>query len=252
MFNTFSKLINDRLNTLAEGELFVTLPGDDLWHTYLAAFPEGTNNLYRERTEHDCSCCKSFIRQYGNVVAIIDGQLTSIWDVKGAPHPYDVVAKALHEAVVSHPITNLFRTQERKYGAEHTFEKTEDGAKRWDHFWGEVKPKHRSNAPDQVRGEYRTRVQTLKRGLEELSPAALDTVLDLIDSKALYRGEEHKRGVEEFKRAQQDRGDDTWLWANANSPAAHFRNSVIGTLVQDLSEGKDVEYAVKSLSLIHI
>ena len=247
MFSTFAQQINTRLNSLAEQELFVTLPGDDLWATYLAAFPEGTNNLYRERTEHDCSCCKNFIRQYGNVVAIVDGTITSMWDVEDAPYPYDVVAKAMHEAVINHPITNLFRTKEKKYGAKHSFEKLEDGGiKKWNHFWGEVKPKHYSSLPDQIRGDYRTRVQTLKRGLEELSPTALDTVLDLIDSKALYRGEEHKRAVEEFKRAQQVRGDDTWLWASANSPAAHFRNSVIGTLVQDLSEGKDVEYAVKS------
>jgi len=247
MFSTFAQQINTRLNSLAEQELFVTLPGDDLWATYLAAFPEGTNLLYRKRTEHDCSCCKNFIRQYGNVVAIVDGKPTSIWDVEGAPHPYDVVAKVLHEAVINHPITNLFRTKETKYGAEHNFEKFEDGGtKKWNHFWGEVKPKHRSNAPDQVRGKYRTRVQTLKRGVEELSPAALDTVLDLIDSKALYRGEEHKRAILEFKAAQRANTGETFLWANANSPAAHFRNSVIGTLIQDLSEGKDLEYAVKS------
>ena len=176
MFSTFAQQINDRLNTLAKQELFVTLPGDDLWTTYLAAFPEGTNMLYRERTEHDCSCCKNFIRQYGNVVAIVDGKPTSIWDVEGAPHPYDVVTKALHEAVINHPITNLFRTKETKYGAEHSFEKLEDGGiKKWNHFWGEVKPKHYSSLPDQIRGDYRTRVQTLKRGLEELKPEALNT-----------------------------------------------------------------------------
>ena len=84
MFSTFAQQINTRLNTLAEQELFVTLSGDDLWATYLAAFPEGTNMLYRERTEHDCSCCKNFIRQYGNVVAIIDGAITSMWDVQDA------------------------------------------------------------------------------------------------------------------------------------------------------------------------
>ena len=30
MFSTFAQHINDRLNTLAKQELFVTLPGDDL------------------------------------------------------------------------------------------------------------------------------------------------------------------------------------------------------------------------------
>lgn len=247
MFSTFAQQINTRLNTLAEQELFVTLPGDNLWATYLAAFPEGTNMLYRERTEHDCSCCKNFIRQYGNVVAIVDGAVTSMWDVQDAPYPYDVVAKAMHEAVINYPITNLFRTKETKYGAEHNFEKLEDGGvKKWHHFWGEVKPKHYTRTPDQVRGEYRTRVQTLKRGLEELKPEALDTVLELIDAKALYRGEEHKRAILEFKATQRANNGELFLWANANSPAAHFRNSVIGTLIQDLSEGKDLEYAVKS------
>jgi len=74
----------------------------------------------------------------------------------------------------------------------------------------------------------------------------LDTVLELIDAKALYRGEEHKRAILEFKAAQRANTGELFLWANANSPAAHFRNSVIGTLIQDLSEGKDLEYAVKS------
>ena len=31
MFSTFAQQINTRLNSLAEQELFVTLPGDDLW-----------------------------------------------------------------------------------------------------------------------------------------------------------------------------------------------------------------------------
>ena len=38
-----------------------------------------------------------------------------------------------------------------------------------------------------------------------------------------------------------------FAWANAGNPAARFRNTVIGTLVQDLSEGQDVERAVHEL-----
>lgn len=253
MFTTFAKQVNHRLNQLAFGELFVTVDGDTLWDTYLASFPEGTNPIYRERTEHDCSCCRNFIKNYGNVVAIIDNKLESIWNVEGVPYPYDVVAKALHDAVTEHPITNLFRTSETKYGAEHNFEKLEDGgAKKWHHFWGEVSNTHRTATPDKARGDYRTRVQTLQRGLEELDPNALVTVRELIESKALYRGEEHLRAVKAFHQAQTMylssdlRTQHLDLWYNANHPNAHFRNSVIGTLVQDLSEGKDLEYAVKA------
>ena len=53
----------------------VEISGDELWNAYLGAFPDGANPIFRKRTEHDCSCCKSFIRTMGNVVAVIDGTL---------------------------------------------------------------------------------------------------------------------------------------------------------------------------------
>lgn len=31
--------------------------------------PAGTNPIFRERTEHDCSCCRNFVKNLGNVVA---------------------------------------------------------------------------------------------------------------------------------------------------------------------------------------
>ena len=35
----------------------VDLDKDELWNTYLASFPEGSNPIYRKRTWHDCGCC---------------------------------------------------------------------------------------------------------------------------------------------------------------------------------------------------
>ena len=34
----------------------VAVDKDETWNLYLDSFPEGTNNIYRERREHDCSC----------------------------------------------------------------------------------------------------------------------------------------------------------------------------------------------------
>ena len=60
----------------------VDVDKNTLWEMYLGSFPEGTNPIFRERTEHDCSCCKNYIRDVGNVVAINkDGSFESIWDI---------------------------------------------------------------------------------------------------------------------------------------------------------------------------
>lgn len=43
-------------------KLFVTdTDKETIWNTYLDSFPDGTNEIFRERREYDCNCCKSFI-----------------------------------------------------------------------------------------------------------------------------------------------------------------------------------------------
>lgn len=252
-FEQFAKLVNARLNSFAGRELYVTAEPDHVWEAYIASFPEGSNPIYKERTEHDCSCCKNFIRGIGNVVAIApDGSLESIWSVK-AEHPYKEVAEALDNLVTNSPITDLWRTTESKYGAESTKQLLEGGTvKNWKHFYGDVPAKQRSSTPDMARGDFRTTVQVFKRGLTELTDAALDTVIDLIASKALYRGEEHLASIKAFREAKRSYNEfpeqerEVFCWQNATSPAARFRNTVIGTLIQDLSEGVDLEKAVRS------
>lgn len=76
----------------ALGALYtVDVPKDELYDLYLDSFPEGTNLMYKERREYDCNCCKSYIRTLGRVVAIHNGKLVSIWDVKVGGY-YQVVA----------------------------------------------------------------------------------------------------------------------------------------------------------------
>lgn len=252
-FHKFAVAIKARFDEMSKGEMFVVnTSGDDVWSLYLASFPEGTNPIYRTRTEHDCSCCKHFIRNIGNVVSIKDGRLQSIWGVEGLEHPFNVVAESLRERVESSTIGHLFRKNERQYGAEETFEQTADGARAWNHFFAKVHDKHFSNNAGEVIGGYGAAVQVFSRGLEELKMDALTTILDLIDSKALYRGEEFQQAVKDFVALQIEylrtptELRQNFAWANAARPNSRFRNSAIGTLAQDLSEGVDLEKAVKS------
>lgn len=251
-FEKFSQQLRLRFEHLSQFELFtVAVSGDEVYAAYLDSFPEGTNPIFRERTEHDCSCCRNFIRNLGNVVAIIDGLTWSIWDIVGAEAPYDTVSSKLMELVESAPIASLYRTKETKYGAAFNFEAVTDGAPiKWNHFHGAIAKKHLTASPEAAIGEFNTTAAVFKRGLTELSPAAFATVLDLIHSNSLYRGEEFLQGVQGFANLQTEylaldaAQQDLFVWSNATNPATRFRNTAMGTLIIDLSEGVDLETAV--------
>jgi hypothetical protein len=263
-FPAFARLVAASFQSLVKlpNVFVVGIDGDVLYAWYLAAFPEGTNPIFKKRTEHDCSCCKQFIRRAGNVVAIgDDGALHTVWDLavgKKCPHPYDQVAAHLRDLVLRAPITDLFRTNQNEagFGAEETHSLDGDSGKAltWEHLYtGEVPRSLRVASPGQVLGDYRTTVQVFERGLVELTQGAVETVISLVEANSLYRGEEHKQALLQFYAAQRayrtkktELERNHYVWATAHGPASRFRNTVLGTLVQDLSEGRDVESAVQS------
>lgn len=260
-FPAFAKIVAASFQAIVKAsQVFVTDPdGDALYQQYLAAFPEGTNPVFKKQTEHECSCCRHFIRRAGAVVSVDDrGVIDTVWDeaAEKAPYPYDVVAATLREAVLAADISDLFRVsaKETSFGAATTRSLDEGGkALTWNHLYTDAIPRAlQAASPDQARGDYLTTVQVFTRGLVELSPSALDTVLSLIEANNLYRGAEHKRAVVEFMTAQRayqtksPHEQAVFAWTNAVGPASRFRNTVIGTLVQDLTDGVDVEHAVKS------
>lgn len=260
-FPTFAKLVAAAFQNIAKqpNVFIIGIDGDTLYAAYLAAFPEGTNPKYKERTEHDCSCCRQFIKHAGSV-AYVDNQdrVHTVWDTaaKEAEYPYNVVAQTLVTLMSERAISDLFRVGEKEasFGAVKNLAQLEDGSvKTWNHFHtGEIPKSLRHASPDQVKGEYRTTVQVFERGLKELKSDAVETVLDLIASDGLYRGEEHKSAILAFRKAQQaytakpEKSRNDFVWTQAHGPAARFKNTVIGTLVQDLSEGMEVDKAVKA------
>jgi len=267
-FSTFAQIVASSFQEVARGSIvFVSaVDGEALYEEYLAAFPPGTNLLYKKRTEHDCSCCKQFIRRAGAVVSPIwyagngddaTGEMRTIWDraVEEAPAHYRTVASRLQEAVRRAPIGSIYRVSEKEtsFGTAQSraYDKATGQAMTWDHFYtGNIPRALRVESPAQVRGDYETSLMVFRRGLLELTPDALETVLSLIEAGSLYRGEEHKLAVSAFQRLQREflsigsRDRGLFLWMNAGHPAARLRNTVIGTLVQDLSEGQDIDRAV--------
>lgn len=240
----------------------VDVDKNTLWEMYLGSFPEGTNPIFRERTQHDCNCCKNYIRDVGNVVAINkDGSFESIWDIDVGGY-YQVVADALSTLVKSRPINNVFLRVESTAGVDKNFEDTPNGVKQWNHFYSKIPSKFLVSKKDigTKLGEFRSSKDVFLRALTELTTDSIDTVLELIDQNSLYRGEEHKATVAAFGKLKkqfdklntaQDKDVFCWNHVQAASSKAilHVRNSVIGSLLVDLSEGRELEYAVKAFEV---
>lgn len=252
-FVKFAAKVADKFQKMSAGELFL-VADDALWEAYLLAFPEGTNPIFRKNTVHECSCCRQFVKNLGRVVTIDgSGKLDTVWDVEGLPEPYATVAKAVADRVKAHPIQDLFRTKEPRYGLLANNELTETGdVITWNHFVGHVAAKHMSNQVDTAKGTARTNQDVLFRSLTEVSLSALDIVLDLIEENQLYRGAEFNATVRAFREIKltfdnKIVGDrKAWCWLMAqNSALCSFKNSAIGSLVWDLVNGVPLDQAVR-------
>lgn len=234
---------------------------DKLWETYLASFPEGTNPMFRERTEHDCSCCRSFIRVVGDVVAITSkNEIVSIWDVDVADKEpaYQAVADALAKLVKSKAIENIFLSVESTAGTDKNFEEVVNGTPiEWQHFFVNIPREYVVRGVDigTKLSDARALYDVLKRSLDELTEDAVEIVLDLIAQNSLYRGAEHKMAVSTFQKLQKEyaklktkKAKEAFVWRNAKKvpvSVSKIRNTSIGTLLVDLSNEVGIEEAVR-------
>lgn len=259
-FKQFQEAIERKFDKLKAYQLFrVQVSKDQLWETYLKSFPEGTNPMFKERTEHDCQCCKSFIRAVGDVVAIVNGKLVSIWDVE-IDGFYQTVTNKLSELVTSRPIQNQFLHPEGAAGKKENYTVLEGskGVITWNHFHLRIPSSNFLKGEDigAVLGESLAQKSVLYRSLNEITEDSVKTVLELISQNSLYKGEENKHALQTFQKLQTDfksipldQDRDIFCWSKIKTiPASvsKIRNTSIGTLLVDLSEGNDLEGSVAS------
>jgi hypothetical protein len=250
-FPAFARVIRGRIASMFadNNRLFVVdADRDEIWNRYLKGFPPGADPMFRVKTEHDCSCCRHFIRAVGDVVTIKNGALGTVWDVTGLHPAYQAVADAMAAYIRSRRVCDVFLTRFPKAGQEHSFEEKDGHINRWEHFAANIPRQFLCEDPETRRSTLRSTFDVLKRGVEELTPEAVATVVDLIESNALYRGAEFLSQVKAFQQLQANLrgGNEALLWESLDAPAARLRNTVIGQLLIDLSTGVEVEQAVRS------
>ena len=248
----FKQFIKDQTN------LFVTgVDKDTLWNTYLSSFPDA------DRQEFTCNSCRQFIKNYANVVKIENNKLVSIWSFDVGDPMYQKVFDALHKVALSKPVVEAFFTDTAKLGTDSNVQMLENGdTVRWQHFFVEIPRTFVTNARlslDTERAKIRDAKNVFKRSLEELTPESVNTVLELIDQNSIYRGTEFKGLLTLFSDCQKEysklkKGEkDNYCWVNSikhGAVVSKIRNTAIGTMLIDISEGMDLDKAVSRFEKI--
>ena len=265
-FKKFKGLLQEHVARILVGQntLFITdIDKDVLWDLYLDSFPAGTNEIFRKRREYDCSCCRHFIRAFGGVVVIEDNKLCSIWDFETHDAKYQPVIDALNRYVKSATIKDVFIAKNSGFGTEHSHESLDDGTvQTWDHFRVDL-PKRfvdkSSRSIGDLAGEYRDVKNVFMRSLTEISSDAVKTVLELIEQRSLYKGDEWKGVLTLFLSLQEkfnalaDSKKDTFSWKKSievGASVAKIKNHSIGVLLTNISKGVELNDAVKRYEAI--
>jgi len=255
-FSKFNKRVQKNFKELSSKSVMyhTGVDKDELWNLYLDSFPAGTNEIFRERRKHDCSCCKQFIRAFGDVVFIYNQKKVSIWDFDTKSSTYQPVVDAMSKFVRSKSIKDFFITKEKGFGVEKNYEKTDKDVLTWHHFRIDLPKSLRYSGPkteESIKAEYRENKNVFKRSLEEISKDSIDTVLDLIFQKSLYKGDEWKGVLKKFlglqKEYEKSTNKDNFCWVTSYDVGpviSKLKNHSIGVLLSDISSGMDLNDAV--------
>lgn len=252
-----SQKFNERVAQF--GRLFtVDLNKDELYALYLDSFPEGTNPIFRERREFDCSMCRHFLKNIGATVWIdADLNVHSLFEAEtGSPEQYQPVFDALDAFVKSHRINGIYMNYQQTVGAPVTYAIENGKGVEYEHFvvglptWMFTQKKDIGT----VCGSYASTRDVFKRSLDEITVEAVNTILELISSNTLYRGEEWKTQLEKFKTYKlkydllpEDKKElYAWKYSEeAGKVVGHIRNHSIGQLLLDVSADMDLDQAVR-------
>lgn len=264
-FAEFKKIFQQNFAEMtkdAEHLYEIEIDKDEFWNLYLDSYPAGTNEIYRVRREFDCSCCRHFIKSIGNAVVIKNNKVRTMWDFRTGDTTYQPVIDALNAYLLTKSVTNLYVSKLQHVGTSKNFENTNGAITEWEHFSLDLPKKFvdtSGRSIGDIQGQFRDTRNVFKRSLDEISEEAVTTVLELIASNSLYKGEEWKAILEkflEYKRVyialpEEEKGN--FAWENASKAGVvigRIRNHSIGTLLVDISEDVDLDTAVRKYEAI--
>lgn len=258
MFTNLKKAVAKRFAQMGKKGVLLQTDVDRsaVWESYLNGFEDPT-----EKQDNNCNCCKSFIRQVGNVVIIEnDFTLSTVWDIdlSDIDSVYHKSIENIRDYVKSKPIKGLFNVEEKEVGKDKNYSEKHNII--FQHFYVPIPQSAFSPQILTKSGNIRESKNVLKRGVEEITDEAIQIVLELIPTKdAIPRGSQYKNAILKLKELKEkvksvDQSlQDNFYWSKALSlpeSESRIRNTAIGTLLVDLSEGREINSAVDAYGRI--
>ena len=153
--------------------------------------------------------------------------------------------------VRSKPIRAPYFSDTETIGTDYGYD-THTPSIKWDHFSVELRDVYTGpKSIADVTGTAVSQRNVFHRALEEITQDAIESVTQLIDANTLYKGKEWDARLIKllqhkivFDAIESDYLKNNYSWEYCTAELAAIRNSSIGTLLQELSEGMDLETAV--------
>lgn len=248
----------------------------ELFKLYLSELrAQNADPIFRTETVHNCNCCKSFISRYSKIVAV-DENLNRIylWDapVEGT---YKEVFKAMRTAVEECNIAHKFvesqiQCEKAKYkttakhtrlGFDQTIKHDPDTAKvleMFNHWYIDLPNEHITTASKySVTSNSSAAIYRLKKGLSFKEETFLE-VMQQGEAKAILDYSMFEASVSnmaslasEYRKATAEGKGIEYIACKsitASSATLNFANSAIGTLLQDLDAGEELEIAIRKFN----
>jgi len=239
-YSEFEQTVRDRLASFGDVPLFTT-DASNLWQLYVDGIPG-------DRQHYNCHACRNFIERYGGIVTIIeDGEAMPVmWPVI-VPDVFQDSIAAIWLAIKKAKVTGVFLSKDKVLGTPITGQWTHLSAQNPRPFMT------RLHTASEVMAEKRSDFILLKTSMKEYPINAINQVLLLLKADALYRSEK-VLGIAKWFKALHDATSteknckirDNLLWrAVALAPPGycHVKNTMIGTLLDDIVAGMSLEDA---------
>jgi hypothetical protein len=246
--------IRRRVSLIGETPLFVVdVDRHKLWEAYLDGFKDPAR-----RQHHNCCACHHFIGRFGGIVTLTGSRQDSLfWILNETPEEYRPSIANVLELMRGARVRTVLRSASAQLGTECDSDKK---GNTWTHFacrlpstspalnWNNKATRTAKQAMSADRKNH----TNLMLALRDFDAALIDRAVELLSNEAAYRGGD-VLGPAKFLQSLHaatvssiSRSDAIWdALATAPEGFCHPRSSMIGTVLEDLKEGRSAHVVLE-------